>query len=107
MFAMVLQTPAEYEGTKFTLLIDFESTHSFISPRCIKNLNLPEHPDVPLTVELATKKKTRTITCVWSIDFKLGGAQTKGNFRVLNFGVYVSILGMVWLFQENKATLKC
>ena len=102
----VLQTPAEYEGTKFTLLIDSGSTHSFISPRCIRNLNLPEHPDVPLTVELATGKRMRTVTSVGSIDFKLGEAQTRGNFRVLNLGVYDGILGMDWL-QENKATLKC
>ena len=102
----VLQTPAEYEGTKFTLLIDSGSTHSFISPRCIRKLNLLEHPDVPLTVKLATGKRTRTVTFVGSIDFKLGEAQTRGNFRVLNLGVYDGILGMDWL-QENKATLKC
>ena len=72
---VVLQTPAEYEGTKFTLLIDFGSTHSFISPRCIRNLNLLEHPAAPLTVELATKNMMRTITYVGSIGFNLGGAQ--------------------------------
>ena len=31
----VLQTPAEYEGTSFTLLIDSGATHSFISPACV------------------------------------------------------------------------
>ena len=102
----VLQTLAEYEGTKFTLLIDSGSTHSFISPRCIRNLNLLEHPDLPLTVELATRKRTRTVTSAGSIEFKLGGAQTRGTFRVLNLGVYDGIMGMDWL-RENKATLKC
>ena len=34
----VLQTPAEYEGKQFNLLIDSGSTHSFISPRCIRTL---------------------------------------------------------------------
>ena len=90
----VLQTLAEYEGTKFTLLIDSGGTHSFISPRCIKNLNLREHLDVPLTVELATEKRMRIVTSMGSIDFKLGGAQTRGIFRVLNLGVYDGILGM-------------
>ncbi len=56
----VLQTPGEYEGKPFTLLIDFGSTHSFLSPRCIRNLNLHEHPDSNLMVELATGKKTRS-----------------------------------------------
>ena len=36
----------------------------------------------------------------------LGGAQTQGNFRVLNLGVYDGIMGMDWL-KENKANLKC
>ena len=36
----VLQTPAEYEGKKFTLLIDSRSTHSFLSPKCVQTLNL-------------------------------------------------------------------
>ena len=102
----MLQTPAEYEGTTFTLLIDFGSTHLFISPRCIRNLNLHEHPDIPLTVELATGKRTHTITSVGSIDFKFGEAQTRENFRVLNLGVYDGILGMDWL-QDNKTALKC
>ena len=102
----VLQTPTKYEGTKFTLLIDSCSTHSFISPKCIRNLNLPEHPDLPLTMELATGKRTHTVTSAGNIEFKLGEAQTRGTFRVLNLGVYDGILGMDWL-KENKATLKC
>ena len=52
----VLQTPAEYEGKPFTLLIDSGSTHSFLSPRCVRNLRLHERPDTTLTVELATEK---------------------------------------------------
>ena len=93
----VLQMPPEYEGTKFTLLIDSGSIHSFISPRCIRNLNLHEHPDVPLTVELASGKRTHTSSSMGSINFKLGEAQAKGNFRVLNLGIYDGILGMDWL----------
>ena len=34
----VLQTPAEYEGKKFKLLIDSGATHSFISPAAIRKL---------------------------------------------------------------------
>ena len=33
----VLQTPVKYEGTKFTLLIDSGSTHSFISRDALGN----------------------------------------------------------------------
>ena len=61
---------------------------------------------VPLFVELATKKMTRTISSVGTVNFKLGEAQTQANFCVLNLGIYDGILGMDWL-QKNKATLKC
>ena len=48
----VIQTRVEYEGKHFTLLIDFESTHSFISPRCmILLINIPQYLDNNLIVE--------------------------------------------------------
>ena len=65
----VLQTPAEYEGKPFTLLIDSGSTHSFLSPRCIRTLNLHEYPDSSLIIELATGKKTRSLTTIGNLDF--------------------------------------
>lgn len=41
---VVLQTPAEYEGKKFKLLIDSGATHSFISPAAIVKLNPIDKP---------------------------------------------------------------
>ena len=32
----VIQTPANYQGTLFELLIDCGSTHSFLSPKCLR-----------------------------------------------------------------------
>ena len=96
----------QYEGTKFTLLIYSSSTHSFISPKCIRNLKLHEHSSSPLTIELATTKRTRTCTSIGELKFTLGVVETSVEFRVLPYGVYDRILGMDWLVQ-NKATLQC
>ena len=81
----------------------FGSTHSFISPRCIKNLNLPEHPDVPLTVELATEKKTRTITYAGSIDFKLGEPRLEGILEYLIWGFMMVFWG--WIGKRRTKPL--
>ena len=102
----VLQTPAEYEGTQFTLLIDSGSTHSFISPRCICSLKLPEISAPHMSVKLATGKITQSITSVGTMHFNLAGNQTTANFRVLPLGVYDGILGMDWLIS-NHAIISC
>ena len=102
----VLQTPAEYEGNQFTLLIDSGSTHSFISPKCLRQLNLPEHPVSSLTVELATGKRIKSATSIGNLNFKLGDKPTSSTFRVLPLGTYDGILGMDWL-SKNNALLHC
>ena len=42
-YAMI-QTPANHQGVSFELLIDCGSTHSFLSPRCLKKLKLNQLP---------------------------------------------------------------
>ena len=76
----VLQTPAEYEGKPFNLLIDSESTHSFISPRCIRNLNLPEQQASHMNVELATGKITKSTTTMGKLKFLLNNQPKIANF---------------------------
>ena len=71
-----LQTPEEYEGKTFHLLIDSKSTHSFISPKCIRTLNLLELKAKTLSVELATGKMTRSTTFVGELNFKLNDQPT-------------------------------
>ena len=76
----VLQTPAEYEGKKFKLLIDSGATHSFISPAAIRKLNLATQVDSKLLVELATGKKTHSSASVKSLNFNLGDHPTQSFF---------------------------
>ena len=102
----MLQTPAEYQGKTFTLLIDSGSTHSFLSPRCVRNLSLHEYPDSTLTVELATGKKTKSLTTTGTLNFCLGSENTSAHFRVLPLGIYDGILGMDWL-KQNDAQIHC
>lgn len=102
----VLQTPAEYEGKEFKLLIDSGATHSFISPGTVRKLSLVTQSDSKLTVELATGKRTHSTSSVGNLNFKLGGHMTKASFRVLPLGIYDGILGMDWLTM-NDASLEC
>ena len=102
----VLQTPADYEGIKFNLLIDSGATHSFISPACVRKLSLPLLSDSKLTVELATGKQTHSSSSIGDLKFNLGGHQTEAKFRVLQLGIYDGILGMDWLIK-NEAALEC
>ena len=76
----VLQTPAEYEGNTFHLLIDSGATHSFISPASVRKLNLQTQKDTKLKVELATGKQTQSSTSVKNLNFTLGGTPTTASF---------------------------
>ena len=75
----LLQTPAEYKGKAFHLLIDSVSTHSFISPKCIWTLNLPEVKAKALSGELTKGKITRSITSVGDLSFSLNDQPTSAN----------------------------
>ena len=77
---VVLQTPTEYEGKAFNLLVDSGATHSFISPACVRKLNLSTHKDSKLSVKLATGKATQSTTSVNNLQFSLGGYQTNATF---------------------------
>ena len=52
--------PAKCEGKAFQLFIDLGATHSFISPACIRNLNLPLHNDSKLSVKLLIRKQAQS-----------------------------------------------
>ena len=102
----VLQTPTDYEGIKFNLLLDSRATHSFISPACVRKLSLPLLADSKLTVELATEKQTYSSSSIGDLKFNLGGHQIEAKFRVLQLGIYDGILGMDWLIK-NEDALEC
>ncbi|MCO5560562.1 hypothetical protein L7F22_014177 [Adiantum nelumboides] len=102
----VLQTPAEYEGKDFTLLLDSWSTRYFISPKCIRILQLLKKLNSSLIIELALGKRTKSMTTIGILQFKLGGYDTQANFRVLPLGIYDGILEMDWL-SKNDAHLHC
>ena len=80
--------------------------NSFISPKCLRQLKLPEHPVSSLTVELATGKRIKSATSIGTLHFNLGDKPTSSNFRVLPLGTYDGILGMDWL-SKNNALLHC
>ena len=102
----VIQTPANYQGTVFELLIDCGSTHSFLSPKCLRKLGLNQYPTNSMTVELANGKEILSKHTVGTIEFELGGNVTSAEFRTLPVGIYDGILGMDWLIA-NHASIHC
>ena len=76
----VLQTPIDYQGIEFNLLIDSGATHSLISLSCASKLKLQSIRDSKLTVELATGKTTQSLQTVRNIKFKIGDFSTQAIF---------------------------
>lgn len=93
----ILQVPANYQGKAFSLLIDSGSTHSFISPRCLKKLILDQKEVSPMQVELASGKLLLT---------RYETEELASKFKVLPLGLYDGILGMDWL-TRNQANIHC
>ena len=103
---MILETPVEYEGITFNLLIDSGATHSFLSLASVCKMHINPQNGTKLKVELATGKQTQSSTSIKNIQFKLGGQETSSSFRILPLGIYDGILGMDWLITNN-ATIVC
>ncbi|MCO5611003.1 hypothetical protein L7F22_065251 [Adiantum nelumboides] len=100
----VIHTPATHQGKDFNFLIDCGSTHSFLSPKCLRKLQLNQQSDKPMLVELANGKTVISRHSVRTLEFELGEHSTSAFFRTLLVGVYDGILGMDWLSrnQMNK-----
>ena len=102
----VPQTPIEFQGIAFNILIDLGATHSFNSPSCVSKLSLPSFQDLTLTVKLTMGKTTRSLQTVGSNQFEIGGYKTQATFRVLPLCTYEGIIGMDWLVK-HKDVLEC
>ena len=103
----ILEVQGDYEGKSLTFLIDFGSSHSFISPSTAKRLGVNPQPiGRMLNSSLANKTSILTDELVVSFSFNLDGNPTAQNFRILKIGKFQGILGMDWLGQ-NQAGIYC
>ncbi|MCO5575329.1 hypothetical protein L7F22_029129 [Adiantum nelumboides] len=69
----IIQAPGTHQGEKVEFLIDRGSTYSFLSPRCMRKLQLNQYPANRLVVELANGKEVLSQGTAGQIDFELGG----------------------------------
>jgi len=76
----VIQTPATYQGRSFQLLIDCGSMHSFLSPKCLRKLQLNQKPAQKMIIGLASGKEEVSRYCVGDLEFDLGGESTHAYF---------------------------
>ena len=85
----ILETQEEYEGKPLTFLIDFGSSHSFISPATIKRLQLESYPTRrKLRVSLANGTSILEEENFVDISFQLEGHPILQKLRVLKMGKF-------------------
>ena len=95
------------QGKILSFLIDFGSSHFFLSPTTLKKMGLHSQAmGRNLRTSLANGLSLSTQEQVVKIDFELGGFPTNQKFRVLKMGKFQGILGMGWL-HKNNAFIHC
>ncbi|XP_078160175.1 uncharacterized protein LOC144555649 [Carex rostrata] len=94
-------------------LMDSGSTHSFIHPNIVHNLNLEITKSNPLTVRVANGHKMQTDEVCKNLKFSLQNNEFNTDLRVLDVQGHDLLLGMNWLTKLgltlvdwNKGTMK-
>ena len=73
----ILEAQGDYEGKSLTFLIDFGSSHSFISPSTAKRLRVEAHPTgKKRRASLANGSSILTDEQIQELSFQLGGNPT-------------------------------
>lgn len=88
-------------------LIDSGSTHSFINPAIVHNLEIETTKTTPLTVRTASGDKMSTNQLCESLSFFLQKQEFEGDVRVLDIRGYDMILGMDWLATLGPLLIDC
>ncbi|KAJ4753430.1 polyprotein [Rhynchospora pubera] len=78
-------------------LLDSGSTHSFINPEIIKELQLPVKHTNPMVVMVANGSKMVTDTRCDALSFSLQGQPFEKDVRLLAVQGYDMVLGLDWL----------
>ena len=93
---IILETQGDFEGKSLTFLIDFGSSHSFISLTTMKQLQLDSHPtQKKLRVSLANGTSILEEEKFMDISFQLESHPTLKRFRVLRMGKFQGVLGWI------------
>ena len=84
-----METQGEYEGKPLSFLIDFGSSHSFISLATVKRLQLEPLPTGrKLRVSLVNGTSILEEEKVVDIPFQFEGHSTLQKFRILRMGKF-------------------
>ncbi|KAJ3707881.1 hypothetical protein LUZ61_011586 [Rhynchospora tenuis] len=78
-------------------LLDSGSTHTFVNPEILSQLELPLSQSNPMVVMVANGEKMVTDTICNSLNFSLQGHEFEKDVRLLAIQGYDMILGLDWL----------
>ncbi|KAJ1694545.1 hypothetical protein LUZ63_011243 [Rhynchospora breviuscula] len=87
----------QIEHISICALLDSGSTHSFINPEIIKELQLPVKQTNPMVVMVANGSKMVTYTRCDALNFSIQGQTFEKDVRLLTVQGYDMILGLDWL----------
>lgn len=86
------------QGTPISILLDFGTSNSFISPSVVKYCNLVvAKQGIKWHVELAFGEKVLVESLLPGCKLEFGSVVTSVNLHILPLGSYDVILGMDWL----------
>ena len=92
----------DIQGKSLSFLVNFGSTHSFISPKVVELLKLkPIETRKKLRASLANGTEIKTPKLIVDLPFKLQSQPTFGRFRVMTLGKFQGLLGMDWLGSHD------
>uniref|UniRef100_A0ACD5VUE0 Uncharacterized protein n=1 Tax=Avena sativa TaxID=4498 RepID=A0ACD5VUE0_AVESA len=93
--SLATQIEIEIEGKRFSMLIDFGSSHSFLNTEVASSL--PGVSTMTPTVKVADGESLISSSHIPNCKWQYGQAQFTTQFRILSLGQYDGILGLDWL----------
>lgn len=92
-----LQFIGAFQGHAITILVDFGSTHSFLSSIVASKLEGVQTLPVPVAVKIADGGSLICAAELLAVEWSVQGYCFHSNLKILQLGIYDLILGMDWL----------
>lgn len=92
-----LQFRGSIQGQEIIILVDFRSTHSFLSSSVASQLEGVQALPIPVSVKIADGGSITCAVELSTVEWAVQGYLFHSNLKILPLGIYDLILGMDWL----------